>query len=771
MMSEVETLPVPPNPELQTLRERLQHAEAALVMGRQRMQTLQEVLTEIAQEGDLTTLLQCIVQRATELMYAASGTMYLWDTTEAVLLPVAWHGLDDCKRTQRLQLGEGLTGIIAQRRQGLRVDNYQQSPYVHPVLQTCVGCAAVIGEPLLYREQLIGVLLLHRSQPFDDGDRLLLSTLATQAAITVAKTRLLTDLTIRQQSAEPLATVRRLLLQSRHPEEVGQYIVDSVCPLLNVQAAVLWQYGEVTGDLVAFAVSANIRHLYQPGMILPSGSGLLGYAVRRRHIATSANCLTDPRLTHVAERRATVEQLPGHAVLAVPLMVQDQVIIGALGMAATTGRVFTTQELQLAQIFADLAALALVTAQLFEQEQQHTEALHQANATLQHEIARRQQLEEELRGSAVNYRLLAERSIQGISVITKDRQRVFVNPAFIAIFGYERPEDLLGPADTPRLVAPHDAHRLRRYFEARLRGETVPEHYEFQGLRKDDRVIWLECRASRMAWNGDDAVLYTCIDITDRKHTEAALQRSEQQRLAIEKLAATAQMAAGIAHEINNPLAGMKNAFLLIKRTLPSDYPRMEYLNLVQREIDRISHIVRRMYHLYRPSADAAERFDLRTVIREVCDMLERPLGTKRVTVQYDFPADLPEVYLPRGDVMQIVYNLLLNALQASPSPAALVIVLRHAGQTIRVRVTDHGPGIPPEVLPHIFKPFFTTKQPGDMGGMGLGLTVSRDLASAMGGAIEVETSMGQGTTFTLVLPCPPGSATSSSDTRQAQAD
>jgi signal transduction histidine kinase len=186
----------------------------------------------------------------------------------------------------------------------------------------------------------------------------------------------------------------------------------------------------------------------------------------------------------------------------------------------------------------------------------------------------------------------------------------------------------------------------------------------------------------------------------------------------------------------------------------------MAYLDLVQREIDRISQIVRRMYQLYRPSAEAAERFDLRTVVAEVCDMLERLLGTKRVTVQYDFPVDLPALYLPRGDVMQIVYNLLLNALQASPPQAALMVTARRAEQTISLRVTDHGPGIPPEILPHIFKPFFTTKQPGDMGGMGLGLTVSRDLATAMGGAIEVETSVGHGTTFTLALPCPPVSAT-----------
>jgi PAS domain S-box-containing protein len=736
MMSEVETLPVPPNLELQTLRERLQHAEAALVLGRQRMQTLQEVLTEIAQEGDLTTLLQCIVQRATELMYAASGTMYLWDTTAEMLLPVAWHGLDDCARTQRLKLGEGLVGIVAQRRQGLHVDNYQQSPYVHPVLQTCVGCAAVIGEPLLYREQLVGVLLLHRGQPFDDGERLLLSTLATQAAIAVATTRLVTDLTVRQQAAERLTTVGEFLLQSRDPEVVGQYIVDSMCQLLNAQVAVLW-YAAASGDLVSFAVSTDARHLYQPGIILPSGSGTLGYAVRHRQLVTTTNHLTDPRFTFAAQRRAAVEQLPFHAVLAVPLTVEGQKIIGALGIATTSGRAFTAQETQLAQTFADQAALALANAQLFEQQKRQSEALQQSEA---------------------RYRALVEGSLQGIS-ISRDGIHLFVNTTLAKMFGYETANDLRGRSIWEH-VAPHELDRLQGYFEARLRGEPAPPHYEYEACKRDGTPLWIERFISPIMWEGRIAFLGTYIDITARKRAEAALQRSEQQRLAIEKLAATAQMAAGIAHEINNPLAGMQNAFLLIKRTLPSDHPRMAYLDLVQREIDRISQIVRRMYQLYRPSAEAAERFDLRTVVAEVCDMLERLLGTKRVTVQYDFPVDLPALYLPRGDVMQIVYNLLLNALQASPPQAALMVTARRAEQTISLRVTDHGPGIPPEILPHIFKPFFTTKQPGDMGGMGLGLTVSRDLATAMGGALEVETSVGHGTTFTLALPCPPVSAT-----------
>ena len=159
------------------------------------------------------------------------------------------------------------------------------------------------------------------------------------------------------------------------------------------------------------------------------------------------------------------------------------------------------------------------------------------------------------------------------------------------------------------------------------------------------------------------------------------------------------------------------------------------------------------MYQLYQPATSAARRVDLRTVVQEVCQMLEGGVKQRDLIVRQVCPADLPMVYLPLGDVMQVLYNLVENAIQASPRQAELVISAAYTADAIRLGVTDRGVGIAPEIMPHIFEPFFTTKGGSTQEGIGLGLAVSYSLTTAMGGRLEVETEVGQGTTFTLVMP------------------
>ena len=134
--------------------------------------------------------------------------------------------------------------------------------------------------------------------------------------------------------------------------------------------------------------------------------------------------------------------------------------------------------------------------------------------------------------------------------------------------------------------------------------------------------------------------------------------------------------------------------------------------------------------------------------------MLESVARKHQLQIKLEIPADLPPLLLPQNEVIQVLYNLIQNAIQASPRQGEIILRAERVDDTIHLQVTDFGAGIPPEVLPHIFEPFFTTKQEEEEGGMGLGLAVSHSLVSAMGGRLEVDTTVGQGTTFTLVLPC-----------------
>jgi C4-dicarboxylate-specific signal transduction histidine kinase len=233
----------------------------------------------------------------------------------------------------------------------------------------------------------------------------------------------------------------------------------------------------------------------------------------------------------------------------------------------------------------------------------------------------------------------------------------------------------------------------------------------------------------------------------------AKLRQLEQRQRQMEKLAALGELAAGVAHEINNPLAGMRNAFELIKSSLSPEHEHYELLELVDREIERISGITHQMYQLYRRSPQRASTFSLPQVIREVVYLLEGTAKKRRVTLNCKLGEETTEVFLPEGEVKQILYNLLRNAIQASPPDKSVDVTLKEHRNEVAVTVSDRGPGISEEVAARMFDPFFTTKHGQSEPGMGLGLSVSRSLVEAMDGRIEVSSRKQGGTVFAAVLP------------------
>jgi signal transduction histidine kinase len=231
------------------------------------------------------------------------------------------------------------------------------------------------------------------------------------------------------------------------------------------------------------------------------------------------------------------------------------------------------------------------------------------------------------------------------------------------------------------------------------------------------------------------------------------LRQLEHRQREMEKLAALGQLAAGVAHEINNPLAGMRNAFELIKSTLTPEHEHYDLLALIDREIERISGIVHQMYQLYRRAPQQPTEFDLARIVQEVISMVENTAVRRRVEIRFTSSPRSPHVLLAEGEVKQILYNLIRNALQASPPEQSVDVTIDQREREMVVRIEDRGSGISNEVLPHIFEPFYSTKQGEGQAGMGLGLSVSHSLIEAMGGRIEVQTRVGEGSCFSAVFP------------------
>ncbi len=234
------------------------------------------------------------------------------------------------------------------------------------------------------------------------------------------------------------------------------------------------------------------------------------------------------------------------------------------------------------------------------------------------------------------------------------------------------------------------------------------------------------------------------------QQTTADLRKTEAQLIRSEKLAALGQLAAGIAHEIRNPLTSI-NILIHSLRDKPSDEERhQEDLRVIEEEIHRINEIVDQFLRFAKPAPPLLQEADVLSLFEETLQLLKPQIEKQRISVQKEFPS-LPPTVLDREQMKQVILNLLLNALQAMPGGGRL----RLSGQVlednrwIQLSIQDTGVGIPPEDMNKLFDPFFSTKE----GGVGLGLSIAHRIIDQHRGKIQMESTPGQGTLFTLWLP------------------
>jgi len=225
------------------------------------------------------------------------------------------------------------------------------------------------------------------------------------------------------------------------------------------------------------------------------------------------------------------------------------------------------------------------------------------------------------------------------------------------------------------------------------------------------------------------------------------LHRTQMSRA--EHLATLGELATGLAHEIRNPLAGIAGVIEIIGRDLPASSPARAVVKDVRQEIARINHIVTDLLQTARPHPPKVRKSDLNTTVEHAVMLGRQQALSKSVEITLTKDPSLPEVEHDSDQVHQVMLNLLLNALQAIDNDGKVSVTVRPLGAMAAVEVSDNGRGIPPEALPNIFRPFFTTKGEGT----GLGLSLARRVVEDHQGRIDVVSTVGEGTTFTVVLP------------------
>jgi PAS domain S-box-containing protein len=417
---------------------------------------------------------------------------------------------------------------------------------------------------------------------------------------------------------------------------------------------------------------------------------------------------------------------------------------GSVEVAAANGRRFRVGVVAFPDEQGAIAG-ALLTVTDAGDRRLADEDLEQYAARLEQMVFERTR---ELEGSERKYRELFDAGPDSYLTLNRTGRIEEVNRTALRVTGFARRE-LVGRRAIG-LLDPGARRAVSRAWPGFAEQGSV-ENLEFEVPRKDGQLVHVIASAVATR-DGNGVVTGARVVVRDITH-RTMLQR---QLSTVDRLAATGKLAAGVAHEINNPLQAVLVHLSLVEEQLPCDFSERASWDRIHEGIRRIQQIVADLLDLHRGTEHETGPVDVNRVVGEALGLVDTPARHRGVTLTSDLAADLPAVCGNGRHLYQVVLNLLLNAIDALPRSGTVGVRTRQAvGQSqVEIDISDSGPGIPEELLAHIFDPFLTSR---GKRGTGLGLFVTYGLVRQHGGRIQVDSAPGRGTTFRVFFPAEGG--------------
>ncbi len=578
-----------------------------------------------------------------------------------------------------------------------------------------------------------------------DGQKVVYSTLRD---ITVAK-RAEARIQHLNQVLRAVRDVNQLITREHNP----QLLLDNACRiLLNSRGYSLVWVGLLnsTDKRLVPSASAGLQAAYLDNITItwdesPTGRGPIGTAARTHRAYTCQDIASDP---NSIPWRGRALQYGFHSTVAVPMLHQER-LYGVLTVYANQVDAFNQEEVDLLSELADDLAFALQS---------------------QEEETRRLQAEEE-----VHYLANLVASVSD-AIIATDLNYVIRswNLAAEELFGSNAGDAIGHPIHEFLQLPSEDTLSESMLQEIAHKGTSIREMLQ---NHRNGAQIPLLTSISRLTNRLGEPIGYVSVtrDISELKKAEQSLkaysehleemvaQRTSelletQEKLVLrEKLAVVGQLAGSVAHELRNPLAVINNSVYYLKLILNKpDQDTWEYLEMLSTEVRAAESIVTDLLDFSRTRRPAKESIAIASLVEGV---LQKAALPPQVELVKAFPADLPDLWVDPLQIEQVLDNLVRNAFQAMPDGGQLTISASLAPAStadsppmLAISVSDTGCGIPPENMPKIFEPLFTTKAHG----IGLGLALSKNLVESNGGRIWAESAIGQGATFFVLLPIQP---------------
>jgi PAS domain S-box-containing protein len=494
----------------------------------------------------------------------------------------------------------------------------------------------------------------------------------------------------------------------------------------------------------------------QHGLVTPSDlpDSLLRYVIRTEE----SLILDDALVQNLFSEDEYVRQKCPRSVLCLPLVKQAR-LTGVLYLENNlVTHVFTPKRLAMLELLASQAAISLDHARLYGD-------LGRLNSELRQENSDRRKAEEALRAGEERWRKLFENSSAGIALITPEGRYFAANLALQKMLGYSEEE-------LRRLTALDVSHEEDRagtvvaLLAEAAEGQRRDYRFQKRYRRKDGGVIWADVSSSFVPPTGNAPAFFVTVvvDITERKRAEEVLHQREvslreaQTELAhVSRVTTMGELSASLAHEVNQPLAGIITNGNASLRWLAGESPNLsearDAIRRIIRDGTRAGDVVSRMRTLFKKARAAQEQFDINGAIEEVVMLTQSEVRRNKVVLRTELTTNLPPVMGDRVQLQQVLMNLILNGIEAVSTvedrPRDLVIrTHRSEGDQVRVAVQDSGIGFDPMNSERIFDAFHTTKS----GGLGMGLSISRSIVENHGGRLWAALNDGPGATFQFTL-------------------
>ncbi|MCM3024953.1 PAS domain-containing sensor histidine kinase [Heyndrickxia ginsengihumi] len=357
--------------------------------------------------------------------------------------------------------------------------------------------------------------------------------------------------------------------------------------------------------------------------------------------------------------------------------------------------------------------------------------------TIFRNVSDRYQMEQTLRDSEERFRKIFEGSFDGMILWDWDYKIIDINPVAACYFECER-EEMLNKSLQELLHTNNKFHREFQDHITKLKKNGVAD-YLFPIKRQNFTKYFEITSKGNLTSNMNLTVVR---DITEKRALQEKLRKSDTLNI-------VGELAAGIAHEIRNPMTALKGFIQLLQSSIEEDHTL--YFNIITSELARIESIITEFLVLAKPQAIQFQHQDIRKIMSDTIDLLNAQALMHNIEIDCHYPYQLPNAFCEGNQMKQVFINMIKNAIEVMPNGGKIEITIRYdeREQMIHTMIRDEGDGIPPDKIAKLGEPFYTTKERGT----GLGLMISYKIIKEHRGRINVESEVGVGTTFHIYLP------------------